>query len=71
MAAQRQVYTSEEVLALLEQQEDVADNAYKKRSGRSRKVRDKKIKTWCPKCNVHLCLGSCFEQYHTMANYRH
>ena len=28
--------------------------AYKKVSGRPKKDKDKKITTWCPKCEVHL-----------------
>ncbi len=44
--------------------------AYKKSSSRSTRVKDKKIKTWCPKCNVHLCVGKCFEAYHSRVNYK-
>ena len=43
---------------------------YKKQSPRSKKYKDKKIKTWCPKCNVHLCIGKCFEAYHVRLNYK-
>ncbi len=44
--------------------------AYKKSSSRGTKYKDKKIKTWCPKCNVHLCVGKCFEAYHSRVNYK-
>ena len=30
---------------------------------------DKKTKNFCPKCEVYLCLGSCFEHYHTKAQF--
>ena len=33
--------------------------AYKKRSPRGKQYKDKKIMTWSPKCEVHLCVGSC------------
>ena len=39
--------------------------AYKKVSQRSKKCKDTKTKIWCPKCEVHLCMGRCFELYHT------
>lgn len=29
------------------------------------KPKDTKIRTYCSKCNVHLCIGHCFETYHT------
>ena len=45
--------------------------AYKKKSPRGKKYKDKKIATWCPKCEVHLCIGHCFECYHTRVNYKH
>ena len=32
------------------------------------KSRDTKVRTACRKCNVHLCIGKCFEVYHTKAN---
>ena len=44
---------------------------YKKVSSRGKKVKDKKITTWCPKCKVHLCIGNCFAAYHTRVNYKH
>ena len=28
------------------------------------KRKDKKIQNHCPKCDVYLCLGQCFELYH-------
>ena len=31
--------------------------------------KDKKIKTWCPKCQTHLCIGNCFQLYHTRTYY--
>ena len=45
--------------------------AYKKTSPRGTKYRDTKVMTWCPKCEVHLCIGTCFECYHTRVNYKH
>ncbi len=44
--------------------------AYKRPSSRSKKYNDKKIMTWCPKCQVHLCIGKCFEAYHVRINYK-
>ncbi len=44
--------------------------AYKRVSARGNKRKDKKIMTWCPKCSAHLCVGSCFEVYHSRVNYR-
>jgi len=29
------------------------------------KHKDTKVRTYCPKCEVHLCIGKCFEIYHT------
>lgn len=31
--------------------------------------KDKKIMTVCQKCNLHMCIGSCFEKYHTRSKY--
>ena len=45
--------------------------AYKKVHSKGTKVKDKKISTWCPKCEVHLCIGSCFQLYHTRVDYKH
>ena len=46
--------------------------AYKKtHSSGMKKYKDKKITRWCPKCEVHLCIGTCFEVYHTRVNYKH
>ena len=46
--------------------------AYKKtHASGMKKYKDKKITTWCPKCEVHLCIGTCFEIYHTRVNYKH
>ena len=42
--------------------------AYKKKLPRGKKYKDKKIATWCRKCEVHLCIGHCFECYHTRVN---
>lgn len=44
--------------------------AYKKVSPRSNRYRGTKTKTWCPRCQVNLCLGKCFELYHTRLYYR-
>ena len=29
------------------------------------KIKDTKVRSYCPKCNVSLCIGNCFELYHT------
>ena len=34
------------------------------------KTKDKKTQNYCPKCNVFLCLGECFELYHTKTSYK-
>lgn len=44
--------------------------AYKKTSPRGKKYKDTKIMTYCPKCDVHLCVGKCFEAYHSRVNYK-
>ena len=44
--------------------------SYKKSSSKGTKYKDKKIMTWCPKCNIHLCVGKYFEAYHSRVNYR-
>ena len=36
----------------------------------SKAKRDTKTKTWCPKCEQHMCMGRCFELYHTRTYYR-
>ena len=25
----------------------------------------KKPRNWCPRCGIHLCIGKCFQDYHT------
>ncbi len=30
---------------------------------------DIKTRTYCPKCELFICLGNCFEQYHTKSKY--
>ena len=32
---------------------------------------DMKVSICCPKCKQHMCLGTCFEKYHTLVNYKH
>ena len=44
---------------------------YRRNIPKSKQYTEKKIKTWCPKCEVHLCVGKCFELYHTRTNYKH
>ncbi len=39
--------------------------ADKKVTPRLKRYKDKKIKTWCPKCEAYLCIGQCFQSYHT------
>ena len=36
----------------------------KRRSSRGKRV-DKKTKNYCLKCEVYLCLGECFERFHS------
>ena len=31
---------------------------------------DTKTKTWCPKCKLHMCMGRCFELFHTKSKFR-
>ena len=33
------------------------------------KPRDTRVRTHCRKCNVHLCVGECFEAFHTRVKY--
>ena len=35
----------------------------------SMKRKDKKTQNYCKKCEVHLCVGMCFELYHTRTTY--
>lgn len=35
----------------------------------SGKRKDTKVVTYCPKCEVHLCIGGCFENFHTKSKY--
>lgn len=41
----------------------------KKVTSEGKICKDKKIKTWCPKCKTHLCIGNCFQLYHTRTFY--
>ena len=40
--------------------------AYKRQTTNSKKRKDTKTKNYCPKCDVHVCHGQCFEKYHTL-----
>lgn len=31
--------------------------------------KDKKTQNYCPKCEIFLCIGQCFENYHTQTSY--
>lgn len=44
--------------------------AYKKSAPRSSSYRGTKVMTWCPKCETHLCIGKCFELYHSRVKYK-
>jgi len=44
--------------------------AYKKVTPNGSSHRGTKTHNWCPKCEKHLCLGKCFELYHTRTYYR-
>ena len=35
------------------------------------KRKDTKVTTYCPKCKKYMCIGSCFEKYHTLVDYKH
>ena len=35
------------------------------------KRKDTKVTTYCPKCKEYMCIGSCFEKYHTLVDYKH
>ena len=43
--------------------------AYKRQTTNSKKRKDTKTKNYCPKCDVHVCHGQCFEKYHTLVRY--
>ena len=43
--------------------------AYKRQRTNSNKRKDTKTKNYCPKCDVHVCHGICFEKYHTLVKY--
>lgn len=43
--------------------------AYKLSTPRGKGYRGTKVMTWCPKCEAYLCIGKCFELYHTRVNY--
>ena len=34
------------------------------------KVKDTKTTNYCDKCKVHLCIGRCFQRYHTLVKYK-
>lgn len=34
------------------------------------KRKDTKVSVYCPKCDEFMCMGECFEAYHTLVNYR-
>lgn len=42
---------------------------YKRQATNSKKKKDTKTKNYCPKCDVHVCHGQCFEKYHTLVKY--
>ena len=37
----------------------------------TKRRKDTKVTTYCPKCNQHMCMGTCFEKYHTLVDYKH
>ena len=43
--------------------------AYKRQTTNSKKRKDIKTKNYCPKCDVHVCHGQCFEKYHTLVKF--
>ena len=43
--------------------------AYKRIGPHSSTRKDAKTKIFCWKCQVHVCHGTCFERYHTLAKY--
>ena len=42
---------------------------YSKKNANKRK--DTKVSTFCPKCEEYMCIGVCFEKYHTQVDYKH
>lgn len=44
--------------------------AYKKVSPNGSRHRGTKTHIWCPKCEKHMCVGKCFELFHTRTYYR-
>ena len=44
--------------------------AYKKISPRGKARKDTKTSHWCPKCEIYLCVGRCFELHHARLYYR-
>ena len=35
------------------------------------KRKDTKVSSFCPKCEEYMCIGVCFEKYHTLVDYKH
>ena len=44
--------------------------AYKKSNPNGKSYRGTKTHYWCFKCEKHLCVGKCFELYHSRTYYR-
>ena len=42
---------------------------YRKKGGSLGKRKDTKTSSFCKKCDVYLCVGNCFEVYHTHSKY--
>lgn len=38
-------------------------------AGKRNKFSGCRVRTWCPDCQVGLCLGTCFKNYHTRTQY--
>lgn len=43
--------------------------AYKRQTTNSKKRKDTKTNNYCPKCDVRVCHGQCFEKYHTLVKF--
>ena len=55
-------------ILLINQSNGIDVLCYKDRTEKGTR-KDTTVMNVCLKCNVHLCLGSCFEKYHTRSKY--
>ena len=43
---------------------------YDKKTADNKRM-DTKVSSYFPKCQKHMCIGICFEEYHTVIDYKH